>query len=273
MKKLSIKKLTHNVIVAMLLSVLLVSCEKFPNGWEKPTKKKKDKHKNECSQQMNIMASDASGNFTDEAQTTIVYVTNWQELNTVSEPGVIYEVVYTPMECEKPFCEGDNPVYNNQNSGIREGGCIPYYNKRCIKVCSIKKKTCTKDTDCNGLSSEFNNDWSYNVGKGNAVLNSDILNMDIAFSGCGDDYKNCVLLYDKASYLQDINSDIMTVKAVFMGDVAPLCNAFFYRNICFNLNEIKQFVLTTNVKPAPKTLKLKIEFNENNSQIVPWQMY
>ncbi len=255
------KSIKLNVVLMSLILVIISL-----NSCKKPVKPEKEKDPYcKCCKTMKLRVLDDMGNAIQMSNNRTVYINNWQNYTKELKTNREYEVTYDEVACE-------DGCFDNKN-GIRPGGCIPYGNRVCINLCTVKEINQSNDNDCNKCSNEMNDYEKLNCGLEKAVVSNDQLTMNCGYSGCdNNEFKNLVLAYNKDVYLKGMGpKDIIPVKVVQPSDL-PICQAYFTKNVCFNLKDIKTMIMTNNVKPAPDKVYLSIQYSNQKSELIEWQI-
>jgi hypothetical protein len=243
--------------LALFIAASSMSCKK-------PSTKNEDKCK--CKNTMQVVAQDLIGNCTNNQNNGLVFIENLNELQVMVKPGNTYEISYDEVPCKLMICEGGD------SKGFDKGGCYP--KKICVKVCTMKQLKCgAKENNCNGSTKENVYNSFPSMALSSAAVSKDVLNVMCGYSGCDEtQFQNLVLAYDLNYYLNGIGpKSIIPVRIVDLTDL-PVCQAYFTKNVCFDLAEIKNFILTNNAKPAPKTVYLKMLYNDSTTKEIAWDI-
>jgi hypothetical protein len=250
--KLNFKK-TPLVLLGLCTMLFITNCKK--------TTKKTEK----CNNKTEIIATENDGYFISAENGNTLFMTNWLEFSSTFVPGDRYSIVYHFVPCKNMTCGGD--------AGIVAGGCV--ISPSCIHVCELKRirKKCPDPDVCNGTAEDTMLLDYPNCGLSSAELKGDVLNVFCGYSGCDESqYGNLALVYNKDYYLLGMGPrDVIPVRVVNVSDLLT-CEAYFQKNLCFNLNELKQFIVTNNQKAAPKTVYLNVTYNDNRSELIPWEI-
>lgn len=246
----------------VLLSLLIVIFNL--NSCRKPVKPQKEKDTNcKCCKTMTIKMTDNYGNAIQAQNNGTVYINNWKNYTKELKANHEYEVTYDEVVCDYGCCGDKN--------GIAPGGCFPQGNHICINLCTTKEKNCNNNNDCNGTTDDQTISSFINCGTNNAKISNDKLNVNCGYSGCdNNEFKNLVLAYNKEVYFKGMGpQDIIPVKVVNTTDL-PMCQAYFTKDVCFDLKNIKNMIVTNNVKPAPEKVYLSIEYVSGKTELIEW---
>lgn len=234
------------------------------NSCKKPVKPQKEKDSHcKCCKTMTIKMTDNNGNAIQVLNNGTVYVNNWKNYTKELMANHEYEVTYDEVVCDYGCCGDKN--------GIAPGGCIPQGNHICINICTTKEKKCNNNNDCNGTTDDQTISSFINCGISKANISNDKLNVYCGYSGCdNNEFKNLVLAYNKEVYFKGMGpQDIIPVKVVYKTDL-PMCQAYFNKEVCFDLKDIKTMIVTNNVKPAPEKVYLSLEYVSGKTELIEW---
>ncbi len=234
--------LSISVFSLILLSCFFQACKK-PRCPEDP-----------CKNPVKVMAVERDlyymGHFiTRNNDNTEVYLcaNNWDQYASRVIPGRQYKISYKEVACqEKPWCIGDH-------MDIRTTYDL-YYPTKCINI------TCFEEVPRGCFETLLNPqefDEVYNQASATTSVNGNSLNVRVGFSGCSPDEANFSLYAREIPDMSPRGNRIWVVKAVNMSK-GITCQAYFTKDICFDLSSIKKYYRDQNLPYNDAVIRMEI---------------
>ncbi len=234
--------LSISVFSFILFVFMLQGCRKQPKHPQDP-----------CKKPFTVMAVEKEYHYWGHFRMTnpdnsdvYLYANNWNQYASKVIPGRQYRIGYREVPCK------DNEGCGDKMYGIREGGCI-VYPKKCIMILCLEefRKGCFET-----LVNPFDYDDMHSQAISSTGISGNSLNATVGFSGCSPDQANFKLYAEQVPVMSPI--DVWNVKAVNM-DRGITCQAYFTKDVCFDLSAIKNhYKLMNTIPPANVRIRLLI---------------
>ncbi|MES2617702.1 MAG: hypothetical protein V4613_07485 [Bacteroidota bacterium] len=187
----------------------------------------------------------------------LLFATNWDEYKDKVVPGQSYEMGYTETDC------GPRTL-NYPAHGIKEGGCV--VPQKCIVIECL---TLIEEPKCNDCQASVVNPSTYDTDGSTALnstgINGNYLNALVGYSGCTDEPFKDYRLHLKHLPLGESLNDIFVAKAVNINADNIICQAYWEKEVCFDLSAIKAY-FTANGTSVPEKVIIRLENRDNTTQ-------
>lgn len=180
-----------------------------------------------------------------------LYAVNWDDFSSKVKPGEQYLIAYEEVKFTL-YC-GDN----TKNAGIC--GTQEAHPLKCIKILCLEPfSICREPVTC--LPTSFDQDI-YNSGFSEALegirIEDNSLKVKLGFSGCdGSQTGNFSLFLSELPTANATGSYIFLAKAI--NGKAWVCNAYFEKEVCFELTTLKTFLMTRNYARPKAIIRLQL---------------
>ncbi len=181
---------------------------------------------------------------------SMLYVNNWSDYASKIIPGENYRIAYQEIQC-KP--------YGWCGTNIREGGCFPQ--RKCVNIICLQ----AVKQDCLGtiLNSKDNENIS-SCAIRKVSVNGQSVKILTGFSGCSiNDYSALRLKMRLLPLASATGAAIWEAKVINTNEIN--CQAYFEKEVCFDLKDLSNYYLLSNIAPMPKSITIRLFTNALNT--------
>ncbi len=219
--------------------------------------------KDPCKNAVNVTALSSDqfefGHFLLQNQngSTYLYANNYHAYASKIAEGGQYLLGYKAVPCFQN---------KTQDCGIREGGCI--VTTECIEITCLREVSRT----CNSsIVDPADYDDKMINGFNSAYIEGNTLYATIGYSGCSENDNSYFSLYLRENLLRcpPVNSGVFEAK-ITDSRTGFICQAYFTKKTCFDLNPIKTYYKNNNV-PMPDEVTINLR-NGNDVQDLVYKL-
>lgn len=180
-----------------------------------------------------------------------LYAVNWSDFSSKVKPGEQYMIAYEEVKYTL-YC-GDN------KTGGFCGNQEITHPLKCIKILCLEPfMICREPFTC--LPSSFDQD-AFNQRNSDALngirIEDNSLKVNLGFSGCdASQIGNFSLLLSELATANAGETSIFLAKAANSNDL--ICNAYFEREVCFELTTLKTYLMTKSYSKPKAIIRLQL---------------
>lgn len=178
-----------------------------------------------------------------------LYAVNWSDYSAKVTPGEQYFIAYEEVKFN---------LYCGDNKNADWCGTQSAHPLKCIKILCLKPAApCKEPLNCQPTS--FDQDI-FNTGNTEALngirIEGNSLKVKLGISGCGPNVGKFKLVL-KELYLASAGSDYVFLAKAINTDLT-LCDAYFEKETCFDLSELRTRLMSKNYAPAKAIIRLQL---------------